>query len=84
MSFNDSEIQTVEIPSESIPRSAIERIIREIAGDYHFEKEAIDLLHQASEEYLVELFKILDACSKNAGRKTINKDDFSLIQNINN
>lgn len=81
-SFEDSEITTFEILPECIPRASIERVIRELLQDYKIEKEAINALHQVAEEYLIDFFKNADACSKNAGRKTINVEDFKLISSI--
>ena len=83
-SFEDSEITTIEILPECIPRVSIERVIREILPDYNFEKEAINALHQVAEQHLIELFKNANMCSKNAGRKTINVKDFELISSIQN
>ena len=85
--FDDSDVNTMEILPPCIPKTAIERLIREIAselGEYSFEKEAIEALQQVSEEHIIELFKNAKDCSVNAGRKTITIEDFELVSKIQN
>ena len=65
-----------------IPKKRFARLVREIAQDYgndfRFQKDAILALQEASEAYIIEVFKGANTQSIHAGRVGVNVSDWKL------
>jgi histone H3 len=64
-----------------LPRLSFERVVREIAqdfGEFHFQKDAINSLQCASEEFLVSLFSRAQLFAIHSKRKGIFRKDMKL------
>lgn len=70
----------------AIPKQNFQRLVREIAQDYHddtrFSSEVFDLLQLAAEDYLINLSKNALRCCLHADRETVQAKDFQLVKAI--
>lgn len=69
-----------------IPKSAFQRLVREIAlnyrSDIRFQKSALEALQNAAEPFLVELLDTSNLCALHAHRVTVQKADVNLARYI--
>ena len=68
-----------------IPKLPFHRLVKEVAstiGPYRFESTAILALHEATEAYLVQLFKDADQCRYHSKRKTLMVKDLQLARRV--
>ena len=71
-------------PEASIPKAAMERVIRDIASkesdtNIQFTEDAINLIHTEGEDFLYQLFKRGNVIVEKSKRKTVMSRDFSGI-----
>ena len=82
-----SEVRRYQVSTELLIRKLpFQRLIREIAQDYmtilHFQSSTLMALQEASEAYLVGLFKDANLCAIHAKRVTIMPEDIQLARRI--
>lgn len=68
-----------------VPKAAMSRLIREITqeyGDLRFKTEAIEALQQASEDYIVDLFKRSNRIRSHCKRETLGVSDIKIAQSV--
>lgn len=70
-----------------IPRMPFQRVVREITHEdcgrpYRFAVSAIEALHEAAEEYVVELFQDSMLCALHAKRVTVSPTDMKLARRL--
>ena len=68
-----------------IPKLPFHRLVKEVAstiGPYRFETTAILALHEATEAFLVQLFKDADQCRNHSKRKTLMVKDLQLARRV--
>ena len=68
-----------------IPKLPFHRLVKEVAGTigpYRFETTAILALHEATEAFLVQLFKDADQCRYHSKRKTLMVKDLQLARRV--
>ena len=73
-----------------IPRSCIERFIKEtiqnrrLNGNCRVTQEAVEMLHGASEDYLIKQFQAANVIAKKADRLTITEGDMRAVNEVRN
>ena len=65
-----------------IPQIAFERVVREIAPNRRFRKEALRALQYATEQHVVEAFERANICAIHAKRVTIQSKDLQLANRL--
>ena len=72
--------------SYNIPKIAMERLIREIlqetSVDTRLSEPVIDLIHEVSEDFLVDLFNKSNRVAVASKRKTVKPSDMELIEDL--
>lgn len=70
----------------SIPKRSFQRIVRDITfefkPDFRFQREALSVLQEVCEDFLVGLFQDAHLCTLHAGRKTLMVKDMDLVKRI--
>ena len=81
-----TEGENVRTTDLLIPKTAFQRLVREIAQSYQdhprFQPAAMEALQEASEAYLVSLFEATNLCALHAGRVMIQEQDMQLAQRL--
>lgn len=69
-----------------IPKLSMERLVREIAQEYktdlRFQGDAIEALQQASEDFIVDLFKKANVIRAHSKRETLGKGDIHVTRQV--
>lgn len=65
-----------------LPRSVFSDMVRNIRPDLRWSVEAVAILHEAAEEYLVRLYEMAQLAAIHAKRQTLQPKDLQLVRRI--
>jgi len=66
-----------------IQKAQVKRIMKGVAIENNIGKDAVDVVCQAAESYIVELTKRAATAAAHAGHKTIKASDVQLVLSFN-
>ncbi|XP_062553974.1 histone H3-like centromeric protein CNA1 [Armigeres subalbatus] len=71
---------------QAIPKETFRRLMREttqaVVPEFRFRREATELVHNAAESFLVDLFEDANQCTLHASRSTLKPNDLILVLRV--